>query len=255
MTAPFITSGLLESVAGIRHGFFTRRGGVSTGIYDSLNVGRGSKDRPYDVAENRRRVEEAVCASVLNTAYQIHSNTVLTIKADLPDGAPPADGIVTATPGVSCGALSADCAPILIVDPVARIVGAAHAGWNGALSGVAENAVAAMVALGGRAERMLAAVGPCIGPASYEVGAEFKARFNLADAHYRRFFLPASARGKFYFDLPAFALERLGAAGVGAAEWVGADTAADLDFFSNRRAFKSGEPDYGRLASVIVLTG
>ena len=253
MTAPFLTSPLLNGVEGIRHGFFSRRGGVSRGLYDSLNVGRGSRDRVEDVEENRRRVAEALGAASLNTAYQIHSASVVTLDADFAGSAPQADGLVTSTPGVLCGALAADCAPILIVDPIDRIVGAVHAGWRGALTGVAEAAVAAMAALGGRPSRMLAAVGPCIGPESYEVGLEFKERFQQADIQNAAFFAMAASPDKAMFDLPAFVLSRLNAAGIGTAEWIGADTASDLDFFSNRRAFKAGEPDYGRLVSAIAI--
>ena len=254
MTAPFLTSRLLEGLPDVRHGFFTRRGGVSDGVYDSLNVGRGSADEPVKVAENRRRVAAALGATSLNTAHQVHSSRVVAIERDFSAAAPEADGMVTGAPGVSCGALAADCAPILFVDPEARIVAAVHAGWKGALAGVVEAAVRAIEDLGGRSDRVIAAVGPCIGPASYEVGPEFRERFMLADRANSRFFEPA-ASGKFLFDLPGFVIGRLEAAGVGAAEWVGADTAADLEFFSNRRAFKRGEPDYGRLASAIVLAG
>jgi YfiH family protein len=253
MSPPFLTSPLLDGVAGVRHGFFTRRGGVSGGIYDSLNVGRGSRDRPEDVLENRRRVAEALGAAALNTAYQVHSDRVAITDRDFEDAAPEADGVITMTPGVLCGALAADCAPILLVDPEARVVGAVHAGWRGALGGVVQAAVEAMETLGGRADRMIAAVGPCIGPASYEVGAEFEARFVAASPSFRAFFEPGAAADKRLFDLPGFVLRRLTEAGVGRSEWIGADTAADEDFFSNRRAFRRGEPDYGRLASAIVL--
>jgi YfiH family protein len=254
VTPPRLTSSLLDGVAGVEHGFFTRRGGVSGGIYDSLNVGRGSRDRPDDVAENRRRVAETFGAAAFNTAYQVHSSRVVAIASDVVATAPEADGLITATPGVLCGALAADCAPILIVDPVARVVGAIHAGWRGALSGVVQAAVEAIETLGGRAERMSAAVGPCIGPASYEVGLEFEARFVAAAPSHGAFFDRGADPDKRLFDLPAFVLHRLAEAGVGQAEWIDADTAADEDFFSNRRAFKRGEADYGRLASAIVLT-
>jgi YfiH family protein len=254
MTPPFLTSPLLNAVPGVRYGFFTRRGGVSRGLYDSLNVGRGSRDRPEDVAENRRRVAEALGAGMLNTAYQIHSSVVATIDRDLGGDAPEADGVVTGAPGVLCGALSADCAPILIVDPEAKLVGAVHAGWKGALSGVVEAGVKAMIDLGGRAERMVAAVGPCIGPRSYEVGEEFEARFVAIARSHGAFFRPGGTADKRLFDLPGFVVQRLTEAGIGQSEWIGADTAADEDFFSNRRAFRRGESDYGRLASAIVLT-
>jgi len=255
MTVPVLTSRLLDGVAGVRHGFFTRRGGVSGGVYDSLNVGRGSRDRPEDVAENRRRVAAALGARLLNTAYQVHSNRVVVIDRDFGDASPEVDGLVTATQGVLCGALAADCAPILMVDPVARIVSAAHAGWKGALTGVVEAAVRGIESLGGRADRIIAAVGPCIGPASYEVGTEFRDRCSVADAANVRFFQTGLAEDKFLFDLPGFVLDRLGAAGVGSAEWVGVDTFTSPDLFSYRRAYKTGEPDYGLLASAIVLSG
>lgn len=254
MTPPFLTSSLLDGVTGVRHGFFMRSGGVSGGVYDSLNAGRGSRDRPEDVAENRRRIAEALGGRALNTAYQVHSSRVIAIGADFDGAAPEADGLVTATPGVLCGALAADCAPILLVDPIARVVGAVHAGWKGALAGVAEAGVREMEALGGAANRIVAAVGPCIGPASYEVGPEFRARFVSADPSNAVFFRAAAGLEKYLFDLPGFVLGRLAAAGVGAAEWVGADTAANVEFFSNRRAFKRGEADYGRLASTIALS-
>ncbi len=254
MTTPFLTSGLLSGVAGIRHGFFTRRGGVSRGVYDSLNVGRGSRDRPEDVEDNRGRVAAALGAAALNTAYQIHSDRVVVIVEDVAGAAPEADGLVTATPGLLCGALAADCAPILLVDPRARVVAAVHAGWRGALGGVSDAAVRAMADLGAKPEDILAAIGPCIGPASYEVGAEFRERFVAERSGFARFFVPGAESDKFYFDLPAFVLHRLAASGVAASEWIGRDTAADPEFFSNRRAFKRGENDYGRLASAIMLS-
>ena len=253
MTPPFLESNLLSAIPGVRHGFFTRRGGVSRGVYDSLNVGRGSGDAPDHVAENRHRVAAALGAEALNTAYQVHSARVFTIEADLADAPPEADALVTGAPGVLCGALAADCAPILFAEPRARLVGAAHAGWKGALSGVVEEAVRALATLGGSADRMVAVVGPCIGPSSYEVGAEFRERFMLDAPSNAKFFAAGAAPEKFLFDLPGYVLGRLAATGVVAAEWIGADTAADFDFFSNRRAFKAGDPDYGRLASAIVI--
>jgi len=253
---PVITAPVLD-LPGVRHAFFTRRGGVSEGIYAGLNVGLGSKDDQARVRENR-----ALAAAYLGrppqallTAYQIHSPQVVVADGPWPGEAPQADGVVTATPGVICGALAADCAPILAVDPVARVVAAAHAGWRGALSGVAEAAIAQMVALGADRRRIRAAVGPCIGPASYEVGLEFEAAFAEADPAHLRFFAAGQASDKRHFDLPGFVLSRLAAAGVEGAQWVGADTCALPDqFFSNRRAFKQGEGDYGRLLSAIVLT-
>ncbi|RZJ91561.1 MAG: peptidoglycan editing factor PgeF, partial [Brevundimonas sp.] len=231
---------MLEGVAGVRHAFFTRHGGVSEGIYDSLNVGRGSKDEADDIAENRRRCAAHFDrpADALSTCYQIHSAVALLADQPWGERRPEGDAVVTATPGVICGALSADCAPVLIVDPEARIVASAHAGWGGALKGVADSAVAAMVELGARPERMIAAVGPCIGPNSYEVGLEFLDRFVADDEANARFFTTGASDDKRLFDLPAYVLARLAAAGVTQAEWTGHDTCADLDFFSNRRAFK-----------------
>jgi YfiH family protein len=252
---PVLTSPLLD-LPGVRHAFFTRQGGVSTGIYASLNVGIGSGDRAEDVAENRRRAAAHFGAPVeaLATCYQIHSATALVTDRAWGAARPEADGVVTATPGVVCGALAADCAPVLIADPHARVVAAAHAGWKGALAGVVEAAVARMCELGGDPARMVAAVGPCIGPRSYEVGLEFLERFEAADAANQAFFHPAGAADKRLFDLPGFVLSRLAGAGVGTCGWIGRDTCAEPDlFFSNRRAFKQGERDYGRLLSAIAL--
>jgi YfiH family protein len=252
---PVLTSPLLD-VPGVRHAFFTRHGGVSRGIYESLNVGLGSKDDPDAVRENRHRCAAHFGAAGIVTAYQVHSPTALAVEGPWPGDPPQADGVATATPGVVCAALAADCAPILFVEPAARIVAAAHAGWKGALSGVVEGTVARMQSLGAERGRLRAVVGPCIGPASYEVGLEFLERFLADDAAHARFFSPAPAPDKRLFDLPAFVLGRLAAAGVETCEWIGHDTCAEAaDFFSNRRAFRTGEPDFGRLLSAIVLDG
>jgi len=249
---PVLTSPLLD-LPGVRHAFFTRQGGVSQGIYASLNVGVGSNDDPAAVTENRRRAA-AHLGGELVTAYQVHSPTALVADGPWPAGPPQADAVVSATRGVICGALSADCAPILLADAEARVVAAAHAGWKGALTGVAEAAIARMEGLGARRERIVAAVGPCIAPASYEVGLEYVARFTHFDPAYARFFTAGAVPEKRQFDLPGFVLARLKAAGVGRCEWIGRDTCAEADlFFSNRRAFKQAEPDYGRLLSAIVL--
>ena len=256
MTAlPVLTSPLLD-LPGIRHGFFTREGGVSTGIYASLNVGRGSGDDPADVTENRRRAAAhfGLDAPALSTAYQIHSATALVADRPWGDERPQGDAVVSATPGILCGALAADCAPVLLADPEARVVASVHAGWKGALGGVAEAAVAAMCGLGAAPERIVAVVGPCIGPASYEVGLEFLAAFEAADPGHARSFAPGNSADKRMFDLPAFVLSRLRAVGVQTCAWLGHDTCAEEDrFFSNRRAFRRGEPDFGRLLSAIVL--
>ncbi|HZZ69484.1 MAG TPA: peptidoglycan editing factor PgeF [Phenylobacterium sp.] len=248
-----LTSKRLQ-VPGVRHAFFTRRGGVSSGIYASLNVGLGSKDDPEAVIENRRRCAAHFGAETIVTAYQVHSASALVADGPWPAGPPQADGVVSATAGVVCGALAADCAPVLLADPQARIVAAAHAGWKGALTGVVEATVVRMESLGADRNRLCAAVGPCIGPDSYEVGVEFLERFVHFDSAYAAFFRPGATPDKRMFDLPAFVLARLAAAGVNACEWVGHDTCAEADdFFSNRRAFKQGEGDYGRLLSAIVL--
>ena len=254
MTLPVLTSRLLDE-AGVRHAFFTRAGGVSEGIYQSLNAGLGSADDPRAVAENRRRCATHFGAERVVTAYQVHSALAVTaLGVGLDEPPPQADAVVSATPGVVCGALAADCAPILLVDPAARVVAAAHAGWKGALTGVVEATVARMASLGAARGRLRAAVGPCIGPKSYEVGLEFLERFVAVDPDHRRFFAPGAAPDKRLFDLPGFVLGRLAAAGVETREWTGHDTCAEPDrFFSNRRAFKQGEPDYGRLLSAIML--
>ncbi len=253
MSLPVLTSKLLD-LAGVRHAFFTRNGGVSQGIYASLNVGLGSHDDAQAVIENRARCAAHFAAPAIVTAHQVHSATALVADGPWPDRPPQADGVVSATPGVVCGALAADCAPVLLADAEGRVVAACHAGWKGALTGIVEATVARMESLGAQRWRLAAAVGPCIGPKSYEVGGEFLERFIEADAAYASFFQPGVAADKVMFDLPAFVLGRLAAAGVGTCEWVGRDTCAEADdFFSNRRAFKLGEPDYGRLLSAIVL--
>lgn len=253
---PILTAPTLDGLQGLRHGFFTRRGGVSAGIYASLNVGSGSRDAPAAVSENRARAAGAFGqpGEALVTAYQIHSARAVRVAGPWPGAAAEADALVTDRPGVMLGVLSADCAPILIADVEARVIGAAHAGWRGALAGVVAAAVEAMVDLGARRETLTAAVGPCIGPASYEVGLEFVEAFERADAAYNDFFQTAAHPNKRLFDLPAFALSRLAAAGVQGALWIGRDTCAEADdFFSHRRASHRGEGDYGRLLSAIML--
>jgi len=255
---PVLTHPRLRALKGIRHAFFTRQGGVSTGMYDSLNLGRGSKDAPEDVAENRRRAAAHFGQGPdhLLTGYQTHSTTVL--AAETLDGAGSAEGdaVISQTPGLICGALSADCAPILLADAEARLVCAAHAGWKGALGGMAQAAVAAMLAQGARADRIVAIIGPCIGPNSYEVGQEFLDRFEAKQAGSSRFFRPGLALGKHMFDLPGFVLHQLALAGVIAPQWSGHDTLAAPDlFYSNRRALHQTEGDYGRLLSAIMLDG
>jgi YfiH family protein len=253
---PILTSPLLAAQPGVRHAFFTRQGGVSEGVYGSLNVGVGSGDDPACVTENRDRAARALGgdASTLSTCYQIHSAIAVTTRTPFGAERPWADAVVTDAVGVICGALAADCAPVLIADSAARVVAAVHAGWRGALADVVGAAVKAMIVLGAEPARMSAAVGPCIGPASYEVGLEFLDAFVAADAANARFFVAGASAEKRLFDLPAYVLSRLAAAGVRQAEWIGRDTLAEPDwFFSNRRAVHHGEPDYGRLLSAITL--
>lgn len=254
---PILQSGLLTGLPGIRHAFFTRQGGVSKGIYEGLNVGRGSKDVAEDVVENRRRAAAWFGATpdALNTCYQIHSATAVTADNPWCGALPEGDAVVTAEAGLVCGVLSADCAPVLFADPQAGVVAAAHAGWQGALNGVVEAALAAMEAKGADRARIVAAVGPCIAQPSYEVGLEYLDRFEAARPGSGRFFAPGASADKRMFDLPGFVLDRLAEAGVAQAEWIGRDTCAEPDwFFSNRRAFKQGEPDYGRLMSAIMVS-
>lgn len=253
---PSHCSSLLEDAPGVRHAFFTRRGGVSKGLYESLNLGRGSADDPDAIAQNRRRVASTfdVNPEDLLICNQIHSKDVLFADAAWDGAGPSVDGVVTNRPKLVCCVLAADCAPVLLVDAQARVIAATHAGWRGALTGVIETTVRTMEAAGADASRIIAAVGPCIGPKSYEVGEDFLDRFTSEFPSAIQFFAPGLARGKRWFDLPAFVLWRLEQAGVTLAHWIGHDTYAnEIDFFSNRRAFKRGEPDYGRLLSAIML--
>jgi len=254
-----ISVDLLSGSPRVRHGFFTRDGGVSEGLYGSLNCGLGSDDDRDAVIENRRRVADRLGAprDALTTAYQVHSDRVLVVDRPwAPGDAPSVDGLVTATPGVAVGALAADCAPVLFAEPDAGIVAAAHAGWKGALGGIVEATVAAMCGLGARRDRIRAVVGPAIGPASYEVGPEFRARFVATDPSNARFFGASAKPGHFMFDLPNYVGERLDRLGLAGVDVVTADTCADeTRFFSYRRSCLRGEPDYGRGVSAIVLDG
>jgi hypothetical protein len=250
-----ITHPLLDK-AGVRHGFFTREGGVSEGIYAGLNAGVGSKDDPALVAENRRRVAEWMGGGLddLCGCYQIHSAVARVADTGWKGERPEGDAVVAAVRGPIASVLTADCAPVLFADAEAGVVGAAHAGWKGALGGIIHSTVAAMEALGARPERMVAVIGPCIAQASYEVGADYQARFAHHDPGSERFFAPGATEGKRLFDLPGFVLWRLEQSGVGDADWTGDDTRADASrFYSNRRAFLAGEPDFGRLISTISL--
>jgi len=246
----------LADLTGIAHGFFTRHGGVSSGIYASLNCGIGSRDDPAAVRENRERVTSHLGAGDLASAYQVHGTAALVVSEPWALGErPKADAVVTATPGIALGALTADCAPVLFADTQARVVAAAHAGWRGALSGIVEAAIAAMEDLGARRDRIQVAVGPCIGKGAYEVGPEFKAEFLDRDRDSAGFFSPANANGRPHFDLSGYIIHRLRQAGVTNAAALDMCTyARDEDFFSYRRACSRQEPDYGRQISAIVLT-
>ena len=247
----------LAALPGIRHGFFTRAGGVSEGLYGSLNCGLGSRDAPDKVRENRARVARHLGADAarLLTCYQVHSATAITVDQPwAPDQQPRADALVTTTPGIALGALAADCTPILFADPRTRVIGAAHAGWKGALGGVIEATVAAMAGLGAERGRIAAAVGPCIGPASYEVGPEFEAVFLAADAGFARFFRRPAPNSRAHFDLPGFVAHRLAAASIGGVHMASPCTYADAGrFFSYRRTTHLREADYGRQISAIVI--
>lgn len=251
-----ITHPLLER-AGVSHGFFTRAGGVSAGLYEGLNTGVGSKDDPAAVVENRRRVAEAMggVPDDFAACYQIHSSVARVAETGWRGERPEGDASVTSTQGVICAVLTADCAPVLLADAEAGVVAAVHAGWKGALHGVVHSAVAAMQALGAEPGRTVAVVGPCIAQSSYEVGADYQERFEHHDPGSGRFFAVGAATDKRQFDLPGFVLWRLEQAGVGEAAWTGDDTWADeTRFYSNRRAFQRGEADFGRLMSAIKLT-
>ena len=242
---------------GVRHAFFTRRGGVSGGLFASLNCGFGSRDAPGDVARNRAIAASrlGVAADRLVSCHQVHGTTAITVEtAWRREENPRADAMVTTIPGIALGVLAADCAPVLFADPEARIIGAAHGGWRGALAGVMEATVAAMTRLGARPERIRAGIGPCIAQPSYEVGAEFHQIFTASDPDNRRFFQPASRSGHFLFDLPCYIADRLSRLGLAAVERTPHDTAAEEEhFFSYRRAWLRGESDYGRGLAAIAL--
>jgi YfiH family protein len=247
----------------IAHGFFGRTGGVSIGIFASLNCGPGSGDERASVIENRRRVAEALGSDALVNVGQIHSTHAVTVTRAWPIGETPADdpkfiplgdAMATAVPGIALGILSADCAPVLFADAEAGVIGAAHAGWKGAMGGVVEAAIAAMEKLGARRARIQAAIGPCIAQANYEVGPEFHTRFFAADQANDRFFDLSDRAGHFRFDLEGYVVHRLREAGVDDAEGLFRDTyARETEFYSFRRATHRGEANYGRQISAIVL--
>ena len=252
-----LTAPSLADAAGIRHGFFTREGGVSGGIYASLNCGLGSDDDKDDVLENRRRAAAHLGASHndIVTVYQIHSATALVIDQPFEPGtAPQADALVTSTPGLAVGALAADCTPVLFADPEARVVAAAHSGWRGAVTGILQATVDAMESIGAQRNRIRAAIGPTIHQPNYEVGPEFEAEFVARNPDHARFFAQPSPGARAHFDLPGFCAAQLAAAGVSNIDDIGKCTYAnDSLFFSYRRKTHHSEADYGRQISAIVV--
>ena len=254
-----ILSRSLASSPAIRHAFFTREGGVSDGIYQSLNGGIGSNDVPENVKENRARMAQAlgVAPTHFVSCYQIHSPDVIVATAPWTrENAPRADAIVTRTPGLAIGVSTADCGPVLFADGEAKVVGAAHAGWKGALTGVVEATIAAMEKLGASRGNISAAIGPLIRQPNYEVGAEFVERFMVTDKNNARYFIPSKRADHAMFDLPGFIKSRLEAAEIKSVEDLGLCTYAEPDrFFSYRRTTHRGEPDYGRHVNAIALTG
>jgi len=244
-------------LTGVAHTFFGRTGGISGGIYSSLNCGPGSGDDRAHVVENRRRAMQALAPpdTKLVTLYQVHGPDAVVVREPWEIGhAPKADAMVTNDPWIALSILTADCAPVLLADSAAHVIAAAHAGWKGALAGVIESTVSAMAELGARRDRIAAAIGPCISQASYEVGDELRAVLEDAQSDNTRFFVPAKRAGHWQFDLAGFAKAQLRRAGIGNVFAVPACTyRQDADFFSYRRATHTGEPDYGRQLSAIML--
>ena len=249
----------LSKLPGIRHGFFTRAGGVSEGVYESLNGGVGSEDSPARVAENRARMAKhlGVAPDRFLTCYQIHSPEVVVAETPWPSNERPrADAIVTRTPNLAIGVSTADCGPVLLADPEARVIGAAHAGWRGALTGVIEQAITTMEKLGAKRGRIVAAAGPMIRQPNYEVGQDLIDRFVAVEPNTIRFFKPAQRPGHSMFDLAGYVVSRLRRAEIAEIEDLGLCTYADpAQFYSYRRATHRAEPDYGRHINAIALTG
>ncbi|BAQ18132.1 peptidoglycan editing factor PgeF [Methyloceanibacter caenitepidi] len=248
----------LAEIDGIDHGFFTRLGGVSKGLYESLNCGVGSSDAPDAVTENRTRAARLLGAPLdkLATVHQKHSNiAAVADETWTPNTRPEADAVVTATPGIVVGIVTADCAPVLLCDPKARVVGAAHAGWRGAFDGIVEATVEAMTGLGADPTRIVAAIGPAISQGAYEVGEDYKARFLDTEPDAGTFFANDEGTGEPHFDLPAYVADRLDRAGVRDIYDLGICTYyEETRLYSYRRSQHHGEPDYGRQISAIVLT-
>ncbi|MEM7243258.1 MAG: peptidoglycan editing factor PgeF [Pseudomonadota bacterium] len=247
MTLKKLTSDHIKS----RHGFYTRAGGISAGIYAGLNCGFGSQDEKKNVTENRRRVENDMGLNALYTVYQHHSSDVVVLEGAF-DPATKADAMVSTQTGIGLGILTADCAPILFHDPKNNVIGAAHSGWKGAVLGITENVVGAMIKLGAERREICATIGPCISQKNYEVGQDFLEEFMDADPINSQFFINGAA-GKYHFDLPSFCLAALRKEEIKSADWVGACTYNDeAHYYSYRRSTHRKEPDYGRLISVIA---
>ena len=250
---PFETSPGLAGLEGVRHGFFGRKGGVSAGLYASLNAGPGSKDDPAAVAENREIIRKAMGADALLSCHQIHSADVVHVTEAWDSQRPEADAMVTTEPGLGLCILTADCTPVLFADAEAGVIGAAHAGWKGALGGVLEATVASMTELGARPGRIRAAIGPTIAQASYEVGPEFRDTFLEASPASEHLFVPGKG-DRYHFDLPGYCRASLASMDIGHIADLALDTCAlEASYHSNRRRNHRGEADYGRNASVILL--
>jgi hypothetical protein len=244
-----------DALRDVRHAFFGRQGGVSAGIYASLNAGTGSNDDANATRENRHRIAAAFDVPLENLlgVHQVHSPTAVLVDAPWPGDRPHADALVTTTPGLVLSVLSADCTPVVFSDRARGVIGAAHAGWKGALGGVLESTVTLMKAQGAKVGDIVAAIGPCIHQASYEVGPEFEARFVAADPAHARFFNPGAGDRR-HFDLPGFCADRLARLGVGRVEVLALDTCARArEFFSHRRCVRERDGDYGRNCSAIAL--
>lgn len=258
MLAPVTCSPLAE-LPGIRHAWFTREGGVSEGpVYGTLNGGVGSKDEREHVLENRRRMAAhmGVAPDRFLSVWQVHSPDVITVDGPWAGERPKADALATATPGLAVTVATADCGPVLFADAEARVIGAAHAGWQGAFKGVLEATIQAMERLGAKRERIAATIGPMLSQANYEVGPEFVQRFAAQAPENAAFFRPSPKPGHAMFDLPAYNAMRLRRAGVGAVNDLGLCTYADeRRFYSYRRSVHRGEPDYGRLIAAIAIEG
>ena len=251
MTLEILTS---DALAPIKHGFFTRRGGASSGVFAGLNCGQGSSDQREIVTINRSRVADAMGVDLDHLAgvHQVHSAKAISVDGPQ-DEKPKADALVTKTPGLALSVLAADCQPVLFADAGAGVIGAAHAGWRGALDGVLDSTIEAMEGLGAKRDQITAVIGPCISQRAYEVGPEFFEDFTAQDPAFDRFFVQGKG-DRMLFDLPGFGLSRLRAAGVGHAEWTRHCTYSDAErFYSYRRTTHAKEADYGRLISVITL--